>query len=163
METTTVQEMEQKQLKPTAWKPRLISILLSVAISDNFKDKKIPLHTLKAVAILINRLKVLKHIISILDNQDDFVNLTIMNVYDWLSNTRVVSTANIIVEVYITIKITRDLSKLIKNQLDVLKEIDINLSAKYIINKHTNRVRIIISPNLEQGNPSYYKQINRER
>ena len=53
------------------------------------------------------------------------------------------------VEVFSTIKTTKGLSELIKNQLDVLKEMDINLSMKHTINEYNNRVRIIIRLNLE--------------
>ena len=45
---------QQSQQKPAAYKLRVILILILVAIPNNVKDKKIPLHTLQAVAILIN-------------------------------------------------------------------------------------------------------------
>ena len=66
----------------------------------------------------------------------------VTDVAEWLLNIRMIENKNRKVEAYISISIVKGFGKLIKNQLSLLKEEEINLKIKYIIPEYTTKVGI---------------------
>ena len=62
-------------------------------------------------------------------------------------------------KVYISIQIVKGFSELIKNQLSLLKEKEINLKIKHTIPEYTTKVEILLSLNVEWANLKYYKKL----
>ena len=62
-------------------------------------------------------------------------------------------------EACVTILIVKGFSKLIKNQLSLLKKEEINLKIKHTILEYITKVGILLSPNVEQANLRYCKKL----